>query len=170
MHMQFYVVMWIMRAEIFPIIITTCISAHKLGEPAPIFDMVIIDEASMIDTYLMHSLLKGLSSNCKIILVGDDHQLPSVGPGQLLRDLIESEKLSVVKLKELYRQGKDSNIISLAYDVRNGEINPQIFNKEEDLKEYAQWFPVLPQNPGGRGYWVVYQSALSGESVLLNVI
>ena len=96
-------------------------------------EFVIIDEASMIDTYLMASLLKGISANCKIIMVGDDHQLPSVGPGQLLHDLIESEMLSVVKLKELYRQGKDSNIISLAYDVRNGEINPLIFNKDEDL-------------------------------------
>lgn len=96
-------------------------------------EFVIIDEASMIDTYLMASLLKGISANCKVIMVGDDHQLPSVGPGQLLHDLIESEKLSVVKLKELYRQGKDSNIISLAYDVRNGEVQPQIFNKDEDL-------------------------------------
>ena len=96
-------------------------------------EFVIIDEASMIDTYLMASLLKGISANCKIVMVGDDHQLPSVGPGQLLHDLIESEKLSVVKLKELYRQGKDSNIISLAYDVRNGEVQPQIFNKDEDL-------------------------------------
>lgn len=96
-------------------------------------EFVIIDEASMIDTYLMASLLKGISANSKIVMVGDDHQLPSVGPGQLLHDLIESEKLSVVKLKELYRQGKDSNIISLAYDVRAGEVQPQIFNKDDDL-------------------------------------
>lgn len=96
-------------------------------------EFVIIDEASMIDTYLMASLLKGISANCKIVMVGDDHQLPSVGPGQLLHDLIESEKLEVVKLKELYRQGKDSNIISLAYDVRQGKVHPQIFNKDEDL-------------------------------------
>ena len=96
-------------------------------------EMVIIDEASMIDTYLMASLLKGLSANCKIILVGDDHQLPSVGPGQLLHDLINSEKLTTIKLKELYRQGKDSNIITLAYDIRNGEVMRDVFNKEEDL-------------------------------------
>jgi exodeoxyribonuclease V alpha subunit len=96
-------------------------------------EFVILDEASMVDTYLLAALLKGISANCKIVMVGDDHQLPSVGPGQILHDLIESEKLSVVKLKELYRQGKDSNIISLAYDVRNGEVTPQIFNKEEDL-------------------------------------
>lgn len=96
-------------------------------------EFVIIDEASMIDTYLMANLLKGLSVNCKIVMVGDDHQLPSVGPGQMLHDLIASEKLEVVELKKLYRQGKDSNIISLAYDIRNGKINREIFNQEEDL-------------------------------------
>jgi len=86
-------------------------------------EFVIIDEASMIDTYLMASLLKGLSANCKIVLVGDDHQLPSVGPGDVLHDLIESNTLEVVKLTELYRQGEDSNIISLAYDIRKKKIN-----------------------------------------------
>ena len=96
-------------------------------------EFIIIDESSMIDTYLMASLLKGISSNCKIVLVGDDHQLPSVGPGQVLHDLIESEKLEVVELKELYRQGKDSNIITLAYDIRNKYIDKSIFNNEEDL-------------------------------------
>ncbi len=96
-------------------------------------EFVILDESSMIDTYLFANLLKGISSNCKIIIVGDDHQLPSVGPGQVLHDLIESKKLDVVELKELYRQGKDSNIINLAYDIRNKEINKDIFNVEEDL-------------------------------------
>ncbi len=96
-------------------------------------EMVIIDEASMIDTYLLANLLKGLSVNCKIILVGDDHQLPSVGPGQILRDLITSGELPTIKLTELYRQGKDSNILSLAYDIRKGNINKEIFNVEEDL-------------------------------------
>ena len=96
-------------------------------------EFVIIDEASMIDTYLMASLLKGISSNCKVILVGDDHQLPSVGPGQVLHDLIESHALQVVELTELYRQGIDSNIISLAYDIRNQSVNKDIFNLEDDL-------------------------------------
>lgn len=96
-------------------------------------EFVIIDEASMVDTYLMSSLLKGLSVNCKIILVGDDKQLPSVGPGQLLHDAIESKELPVVKLEELYRQGKDSNIITLAYDIRNGNLDSSVFNKEQDL-------------------------------------
>jgi len=94
---------------------------------------LIIDEASMIDTYLMANLLKGISKNCKIIIVGDDQQLPSVGPGQILHDLISSNKLNVVELKTLYRQEKDSNIITLAYDVRNGNLDKSIFNIEEDL-------------------------------------
>ena len=96
-------------------------------------EFVLIDEASMIDTYLMASLLKGLSGTCKIIIVGDDHQLPSVGPGDVLHDLIESKKLAVVELNELYRQGKDSNIITLAYDIRKSEINDDIFNVDDDL-------------------------------------
>lgn len=95
-------------------------------------EFVILDESSMIDTYLLANLLKGISSNCKIVMVGDDHQLPSVGPGQVLHDLIESEKLEVVELKQLYRQGKDSNIINLAYDIRKKEIHEDCFNQEED--------------------------------------
>ena len=96
-------------------------------------EFVIIDEASMIDTYLMASLLKGIYANCKILLVGDDHQLPSVGPGQVLHDLIESNSLQKVELTELYRQGKDSNILTLAYDIRQGEVNEEVFNVGDDL-------------------------------------
>ena len=96
-------------------------------------EFVIIDEGSMIDTYLMASLLKGISANCKIILVGDDHQLPSVGPGQVLHDLIESNCLQKVERTELYRQGKDSNILTLAYDIRQGEVNEEVFNIGDDL-------------------------------------
>ncbi len=96
-------------------------------------EFVIIDEASMIDTYLFANLLKGLSSNCKMIIVGDDHQLPSVGPGDVLHDLIESNKLEVIELKELYRQSKESNIIDLAYDIRNKNIIEDRFNVDEDL-------------------------------------
>ncbi len=94
---------------------------------------VLIDEASMIDTYLFSNLLKGLSVNTKIILVGDADQLPSVGPGQILHDIIASNMLDVCYLKELYRQGKDSNIISLAYDIRNNSLNKNIFNISDDL-------------------------------------
>ncbi len=95
--------------------------------------LVIIDEASMVDIYLFYSLLKGIKSDTKIILVGDYFQLPSVGPGQLLKDIIESETVPLIKLNYLYRQKEGSNIINLAYDVNNGNINDEIFNKQQDL-------------------------------------
>ena len=96
-------------------------------------EFVIVDEASMIDTHLMASLLRGISSNCKIVLVGDDHQLPSVGPGQVLKDVIESGKLEMVELTELYRQKENSNIISLACDIRHQTLHKDIFNIFDDL-------------------------------------
>ena len=96
-------------------------------------ELIVLDEVSMVDTYLMANLLKGISSNCKIILLGDDHQLPSVGPGQVLHDLIESNCLEVVELTQLYRQGSDSNIITLAYDIRKQKVEKDIFNVGDDL-------------------------------------
>ena len=96
-------------------------------------EFIILDETSMVDTYLMAHLLRGISSNCKIVLIGDDHQLPSVGPGQVLHDLIQSDSLEKMELTELYRQGNDSNIISLAYDIRNQYVQKDIFNNGEDL-------------------------------------
>lgn len=96
-------------------------------------EFVLIDEASMIDTYLFSNLLKGLSVRTKIIIVGDYHQLPSVGPGQVLSDLINSKMLEVVELKELYRQGQDSNILTLAYSIQNDYLKKDIFNVEDDL-------------------------------------
>ena len=95
--------------------------------------LVIIDEASMIDTLLLDSLLKGLYYDTKIILVGDYNQLPSVGPGQVLKDLIETEMFNVIELKELYRQKENSNIITLAYDINNGNYDNSIFNVDDDL-------------------------------------
>ncbi len=95
--------------------------------------LVIIDEASMIDTYLLDSLLKGLYYDTKVILVGDYNQLPSVGSGQILKDLIESEMFIVIELSELYRQKENSNIISFADDINHGIMNMDIFNKNDDL-------------------------------------
>jgi len=95
--------------------------------------LVIIDEASMVDTYLLDSLLKGLRYDTQIILVGDYNQLPSVGSGQILKDLIESKMFSVICLSKLYRQAENSNIISFAYDINNGLLTNDFFNKEDDL-------------------------------------
>lgn len=104
-------------------------------------DFVIIDEFSMVDTYLFDSLLKGLRYDTKIILVGDYNQLPSVGSGQLLKDMIESESLHVVKLKQLYRQKENSNIINLAYQINENKLDQTIFNQTDDLI-----FIPIPQN------------------------
>lgn len=95
--------------------------------------MVIIDEFSMVDTYLFDNLLKGLKYDTKIILVGDYHQLPSVGSGQLLKDLIETEKFTCIKLETLYRQQENSHIISFAHDINHGLLNNEYFNKDDDL-------------------------------------
>lgn len=95
--------------------------------------MVIIDEFSMVDTYLFDSLLKGLKYDAKIIIVGDYHQLPSVGSGQLLKDLIETERFSFIKLETLYRQQENSNIILFAHDINTGILNADYFNKSDDL-------------------------------------
>lgn len=96
--------------------------------------LVIIDEASMVDVLLFHSLLKGLKLDTRIVMVGDYNQLPSVGPGQLLKDLIESEKVPVIKLSLLYRQKKDSNIVTLAHDINEAKLDEEIFNSSSDLE------------------------------------
>ncbi len=94
---------------------------------------VIVDEASMIDVSLMASLLRGLSVQCKIVLVGDQDQLPSVGPGNLLKDIISSSVIETISLKKLYRQGEDSNIIAFAHGIKSGEFDSQYLNVGEDL-------------------------------------
>jgi helicase, putative, RecD/TraA family len=86
---------------------------------------VIIDEVSMIDIELFHNLLLGLKEDTKIILVGDFNQLPSVGPGQILKDFIESDVIDTVNLEYLYRQDEDSYINELALEINDSNlINP----------------------------------------------
>lgn len=85
-------------------------------------DLLIVDEASMIDTLLMYHLLKAIPKLCRVIFVGDIDQLPSVGPGNVLRDLIDSETLPVVRLTEIFRQAKGSHIIVNAHKVNQGEF------------------------------------------------
>lgn len=95
-------------------------------------EYIIVDEASMIDTVLMMSLLKGITSKAKIILVGDYYQLPSVSQGQVLKDLIDSDCLDVVKLNCLYRQSDDSYITTLAHEIKNKEITENFMAKYDD--------------------------------------
>lgn len=93
--------------------------------------LIIVDEASMIDISLFDSLLKGLTRDIQLVLVGDYNQLPSVGPGMLLRDLIDSNIVDTIYLDLLYRQSKESFIPVLANNIKNG-ITDNILNKEND--------------------------------------
>ena len=83
-------------------------------------NMVIVDECSMVDTLLMSYLIKALPTYCKLVLVGDINQLASIGPGNVLKDLIESELFSNIRLTEIYRQAKHVGIINLAHHIHNG--------------------------------------------------
>ncbi|MFC1829432.1 ATP-dependent RecD-like DNA helicase, partial [Thermodesulfobacteriota bacterium] len=85
-------------------------------------DVLIIDEASMIDTILMHHLLKAISRGTTLILVGDVDQLPSVGAGNVLRDIIFSGAVSVVKLDEIFRQARESRIVVNAHNIIQGTM------------------------------------------------
>jgi exodeoxyribonuclease V alpha subunit len=84
-------------------------------------EAVIVDEASMIDVFLMRSLLRALSSGTRLIIVGDADQLPSVGPGNVLRDIIKSQAFTVSKLTKFYRQKEGGNIVENAHRVNRGE-------------------------------------------------
>lgn len=93
---------------------------------------IIVDEVSMIDTLLMEALLKGIKRNAKLILVGDYYQLPSVSEGQILKDLIDSDCLPVIRLNQIYRQTEGSYILNLAYDIKEKNISEDLFSKKDD--------------------------------------
>ena len=98
-------------------------------EVAPIdADVIIVDEASMVDIYLMNYLLNGIYQGTKLILVGDTDQLPSVGPGSVLKDIINSERIKTIFLDEIFRQAAQSKIIVNSHRVNDGEY---ILDKEE---------------------------------------
>ena len=101
-------------------------------------DVIIIDEMSMVDIHLMHSLLLAVTTGTRLILVGDENQLPSVGPGNVLRDIIRSGRFPVVELTKIFRQASESDIVVNAHKINKGE-QVQINNKSRDfffLKRY----------------------------------
>jgi helicase, recD/traA family len=95
-------------------------------------DVIIIDEMSMVDIYLMYSLLKAVTVGTRLILVGDVNQLPSVGPGKVLKDIIGSEKFNVVGLSEIFRQAAESDIITNAHKINAGQ-SIRLDNKSKDF-------------------------------------
>lgn len=105
----------------------------KHNEQDPVScDVMIIDEMSMVDTLLFESLLRALKLSCRLIMVGDSDQLPSVGAGNILKDMIDSGRLTVVALNEIFRQAQQSCIITNAHKIVNGE-EPDLSRKDSDF-------------------------------------
>lgn len=109
-------------------------------------DFIIIDEFSMVDCQLFYSLLRAIGPFSKILLIGDDKQLPPVSPGDVLRDLLELNLIPTVMLEKIHRQSENSGIIPLCYDVRNGRFNEENIHKDDvsfiecrnvDVKDYV---------------------------------
>ena len=98
-------------------------------------DLLVVDEASMIDTILMHHLLKAISPTATFILVGDVNQLPSVGAGNVLKDIIASGAVPVVELNEIFRQAKESLIIVNAHKINSGEL-PYLKSSDNKLVDF----------------------------------
>ena len=94
--------------------------------------LIIIDEVSMIDLNLLDSLFKGLTKNIKLVLVGDHHQLPSVGPGNILKDLIESDLIDTIYLDTLYRTDENSYITTLAHEIKNNDLSDAFLETKSD--------------------------------------
>lgn len=97
-------------------------------------NLIIVDEVSMIDNRLMNNLLRGLTNNIKLVLVGDYNQLPSVGAGNVLKDLIESDVIDKIELDLLYRQGDNSYIPVLASEIKNDNVDEDFLESKTDYK------------------------------------
>ncbi len=95
-------------------------------------DVVIIDEMSMVDCYLMYALLSALTPGTRLVMVGDVNQLPSVGPGSILRDIISAQCCSVVRLERIFRQAEESDIVMNAHRINTGK-QPVLDNKSRDF-------------------------------------
>jgi len=105
---------------------------NKNSDDPLVADVIIIDEASMIDTILMHHLLEAITPGTRLVLVGDVDQLPSVGAGNVLKDIIESEIIPIVRLDEIFRQAKESMIVVNAHRINQGDF-PLINEKGKDF-------------------------------------
>lgn len=123
--------------------------------------LIIIDETSMLDTWLGHQLLKAIPKDAQVIFVGDQDQLPPVGPGQVLKDLLASKRIPTVELKDIYRQAEGSSIIELAHEMKQGLVPASLLDKTKDrsfIKATTDQIPKVVEQ--------VLKSALSkGHSI-----
>nr|WP_176699883.1 ATP-dependent RecD-like DNA helicase [Neobacillus massiliamazoniensis] len=94
--------------------------------------IIIVDETSMLDIWLANQLFKALPEHIQVILVGDEDQLPSVGPGQVLKDLLRSQRIPTVRLTDIYRQAEGSSIIELAHDIKKGYLPANVTARQAD--------------------------------------
>ncbi|WP_374721749.1 SF1B family DNA helicase RecD2 [Peribacillus tepidiphilus] len=99
--------------------------------------IVIVDEMSMVDTYLANQLFKALPDEIQLIMVGDEDQLPSVGPGQVLKDLLVSQVIPTVRLEHIYRQAESSSIIELAHEIKKGRLPANIKEQQKDRSFFS---------------------------------
>ncbi|WP_373995346.1 SF1B family DNA helicase RecD2 [Peribacillus asahii] len=121
--------------------------------------IVIIDEMSMVDTWLAHQLLKALPEHSQLILVGDEDQLPSVGPGQVLKDLLASKAIPTIALQHIYRQADGSSIIELAHEMKKGHVPHDVAKQQVDRSfircqqsQMADVIKQVVQNARKKGY------------------
>lgn len=108
-------------------------------------DFIIVDEFSMVDTWLANQLFQNLASHTKILLVGDADQLPSVSPGQVLADLQEVESIPKIHLEKIYRQSEDSTIVHLANDIKNGRLPADFPLKKADRSYFETSAEHIPE-------------------------
>lgn len=108
--------------------------------------LIIIDEMSMVDTWLAYQLLKALPEDCQIIFVGDQDQLPPVGPGQVLKDMLDSHVIPTVELGQVYRQAKGSSIVELAHQLKHNRVPTDLTAKTGDrsfIQAHASQIPTV---------------------------
>ncbi|WP_019321823.1 SF1B family DNA helicase RecD2 [Streptococcus mutans] len=108
-------------------------------------DLIIIDEFSMVDTWLANQLFSAIASNTQIVIVGDSDQLPSVGPGQVLADLLKINRLPQVSLTKIFRQSEDSTIVTLANQIRQGRLPTDFTAKKADRSYFEAQSIHIPQ-------------------------
>lgn len=108
-------------------------------------DFIIVDEFSMVDTWLANQLLSNISSNTKLLIVGDADQLPSVSPGQVLADLLKIPLLPQTKLEKIYRQSKDSTIVTLASQIQKGILPTDFTEKKADRSYFEAHSEHIPK-------------------------
>jgi len=136
------------------------VEGFSRGEDNPLEGKIlIVDETSMLDVWLANQLFKALPENIQVILVGDEDQLPSVGPGQVLKDLLECERITVVQLTDIYRQAEGSSIIELAHEIKSGRLPKNITVQQKDrsfikcgVNQIADVVEKVVQNAKNKGY------------------